>query len=513
MLLADLVATSQSVAATPKRSEKIAALAALLQSLTPDEIEPAVGFLTGEPRQGRIGVGWATLSRRSTRRRRRPASTRSATSTAVIDRIAATTGRGIGGGRASDCSATCSAGPRSEKAAFVVRLLTGELRQGALAGLMADAIATAAEVPAARGAAGRDAQRRPRRHRPRSRSPTGEAGARRHRPRGAARRCSRCSPRRAADRSPRRWPRPGRRRWSGSSTARASRCTAPATRCASSPATSTTSPTGCPRSSTSCAAFPADDVRARRRGDRPRRRRHAPAAFQDTMSRFGRDDAARRHALTLRPFFFDVLHVDGDDLLDRAARRARATCSTELVGEWRVPGDRHRRRRRGRGVPRRRARRRPRRRDGEGARLARTRPAGGARAWRKVKPVRTLDLVVLAAEWGHGRRRGLAVEPPPRRPRPRRRRVRDGRQDVQGPHRRAAHVADRRSLAGDRDATRRPHRVRAARARRRDRARRRAGVDALPGRRRAALRPRARATAPTRTAADADTIDTVRALL
>ena len=40
------------------------------------------------------------------------------------------------------------------------------------------------------------------------------------------------------------------------------------------------------------------------------------------------------------------------------------------------------------------------------------------KAWRKVKPVHTLDLVVLAAEWGHGRRHGLAVEPAPRRPRP-----------------------------------------------------------------------------------------------
>ena len=37
------------------------------------------------------------------------------------------------------------------------------------------------------------------------------------------------------------------------------------------------------------------------------------------------------------------------------------------------------------------------------------------KSWRKVKPVRTLDLVVLAAEWGHGRRTGLALQPPPRR--------------------------------------------------------------------------------------------------
>ena len=65
-------------------------------------------------------------------------------------------------------------------------------------------------------------------------------------------------------------------------------------------------------------------------------------------------------------------------------------------------------------------------------------------AWRKVKPVRTLDLVVLAAEWGHGRRAGLALEPAPRRPRSRRH-VRDGGQDVQGPHRRPARVADQRA--------------------------------------------------------------------
>ena len=63
-------------------------------------------------------------------------------------------------------------------------------------------------------------------------------------------------------------------------------------------------------------------------------------------------------------------------------------------------------------------------------------------SWRKVKPVKTLDLVVLAAEWGSGRRQGWLSQPPPRRPRSRRR-LRDGGQDVQGPHRRAAHLADR----------------------------------------------------------------------
>ena len=63
MLLADLVATSGAVASTRARSTKIAALAELLRRLAPDEVEAAVGFLTGEARQGRIGVGWATVFR------------------------------------------------------------------------------------------------------------------------------------------------------------------------------------------------------------------------------------------------------------------------------------------------------------------------------------------------------------------------------------------------------------------------------------------------------------------
>ena len=61
MLLADVVATSDAVAATRARGAKVRALADLLRALPPGEVEPAVGFLTGEPRQGRIGVGWAAL--------------------------------------------------------------------------------------------------------------------------------------------------------------------------------------------------------------------------------------------------------------------------------------------------------------------------------------------------------------------------------------------------------------------------------------------------------------------
>jgi DNA ligase-1 len=128
-----------------------------------------------------------------------------------------------------------------------------------------------------------------------------------------------------------------------------------------------------------------------------------PHRFQDTMSRFGADDATR-HAMTLAPFFFDVLHLDGVDLLDRTLTE-RAAILAELVGEWRIPAIET-------DDP-----------DTAEAFLADALATGhegvmvkalhsgydaGRRgaAWRKVKPVRTLDLVVLAAEWGHGRRRG-----------------------------------------------------------------------------------------------------------
>ncbi len=62
MLYGELVAASQRVASTTKRSEKVAALAELLRATPPDEIEAAIGLLVGEPRQGRLGVGWVTMS-------------------------------------------------------------------------------------------------------------------------------------------------------------------------------------------------------------------------------------------------------------------------------------------------------------------------------------------------------------------------------------------------------------------------------------------------------------------
>ena len=61
MLLAEVVRTSEAVASTRARLAKVVSLADLLRRLAPDEVEPAVAFLVGRPRQGKVGVGWATL--------------------------------------------------------------------------------------------------------------------------------------------------------------------------------------------------------------------------------------------------------------------------------------------------------------------------------------------------------------------------------------------------------------------------------------------------------------------
>jgi len=134
------------VAATRARKEKIAALAGLLRELPPDEIEPAVGFLTGDARQGRVGIGWATLATVDTAGATQPTLTVHDIDTA-ISTVQATTGAGSAERRRA-VLAELFGRATTDEADFLRRLLLGELRQGALAGIMGDAIATAADVPA-----------------------------------------------------------------------------------------------------------------------------------------------------------------------------------------------------------------------------------------------------------------------------------------------------------------------------------------------------------------------------
>ncbi len=147
MLYGDLVAASQKTAATAKRSEKVAALADLLRETPPDEIVPAIGLLIGEPRQGRLGVGWVTMSNLSVE----PATESSLTIHEVDDtltRVAAIGGSGSQGERMRLMRALWSAATEPEQN-HMYRVLTGELRQGANEGVVADVVAKAAGQPIA----------------------------------------------------------------------------------------------------------------------------------------------------------------------------------------------------------------------------------------------------------------------------------------------------------------------------------------------------------------------------
>jgi len=142
---AEVVATSAAVGSTRSRTAKITALAELLRRLDPDEVVPTVGFLTGEVRQGRIGVGWATLSKVAELRGDTPLLSIGEVD-AAVDVLAGTSGPGSVG-RRHDQLAALFGRATADEADFLVRLLGGELRQGALAGVMTDAVARAAEVP------------------------------------------------------------------------------------------------------------------------------------------------------------------------------------------------------------------------------------------------------------------------------------------------------------------------------------------------------------------------------
>jgi DNA ligase-1 len=145
MLLAALVETSSRVAETTKRLEKIRALAELLRRLPPEEIEIAVAYLSGSTRQGRIGIGYAAL--RDTTGS--PAQT-STLEIADVDRTLQSIAevRGVGAeGRRRELLRSLLERATGDEQHFLIRLLAGELRQGALEGIMADAVAKASGLP------------------------------------------------------------------------------------------------------------------------------------------------------------------------------------------------------------------------------------------------------------------------------------------------------------------------------------------------------------------------------
>jgi DNA ligase-1 len=146
MQLYNIVTTSRRVRETSARSEKIRHLAACLRRVEPDDIATAVALLAGEPRQGRIGIGPATL-RAATPPDGAP---RQELTLAEVDlilgRIAQTSGAGSATDRARMIGELFARATRDEQD-FLLRALLGELRQGAVEGLMVDAVAQAAELP------------------------------------------------------------------------------------------------------------------------------------------------------------------------------------------------------------------------------------------------------------------------------------------------------------------------------------------------------------------------------
>src|SRR5919198_2356552 len=146
MLLATVAEVSDAVAATSARTQKVALLAAALRGLTPHEAEVVVSWLSGALPQRQIGVGWASL-----RVLPAPAGQPSLSVTEVDEALPAI-GHSAGPGsqerrrrRLAEVFAAATAAEQD----FLRRLLSGDLRQGALAGIMTDAVGKAAGVPLA----------------------------------------------------------------------------------------------------------------------------------------------------------------------------------------------------------------------------------------------------------------------------------------------------------------------------------------------------------------------------
>jgi DNA ligase-1 len=401
MRLAHLAATSRAVGAVSSRLEKIETLAALLRTLEPPDVPIAIPILSGELRQGRLGVGSAAIGES---RGAPPAGAPTLTLTEVdevFDRVARARGAGSTRERVQLLRDLMRRATADEQD-FLVRLLFGELRQGALEGVLADAVARAASVPAARvrraammagnlgdvatallveGPEGltRFAVAVFRPVQPMLADAAEDVGAALDRLGDAVLEHKLDGARIQVHRS-------------GDEVRVFSR--------------NLHNVTGAvPEVVEVARSLPAreliidGEVITLDPAGRPR-------PFQVTMRRFGRrlDVDALRRELPLTPFFFDALVLDGHPLLDvPQAERFQALAGiaprfvvSHVVRPSRAEAERFAQQAWRHGH------------EGVMAKALDARYAAGTRgsAWLKVKRAHTLDLVVLAAEWGHGRRRG-----------------------------------------------------------------------------------------------------------
>lgn len=149
MDLSELVATSAAVAATSSRLDKIARLADLLRRFSPSEVPVGVAYLTGTLRQNRIGVGGAVIRGAADAPPAAASSLTLAEVDAVFERVASVRGSGSTAARMQLLRELFGRATDAEQD-FLVRLLYGELRQGALEGVLLEAVARASAIPVAR---------------------------------------------------------------------------------------------------------------------------------------------------------------------------------------------------------------------------------------------------------------------------------------------------------------------------------------------------------------------------
>ncbi|HYZ91980.1 MAG TPA: ATP-dependent DNA ligase [Actinomycetota bacterium] len=392
-LFADVVAASSEVASTSSRSKKIGVLADLLRRLKPDEVGVVVGFLSGAARQGKVGIGYAAVYRIEVEHAATPV-LEVLDIDCAIDEVQRTTGPGSAGTRREILEGLLGRATAGE-ADFIRRLFTGELRQGALAGLMIDAIAKASEIKV-------DIVRR-------ALMLSGDL--------------------------------PGTAELALTHGEDALRAVGFEIFRPILPMLASTAPdvaTAIDGLEAASVDWKLDGIRIQihRRDDEVRIYTRGlnditgslpgivdavraleprtlvcdgeaigmwgegPASFQETMSRID----TQSQPAGIVTFLFDVLHVDGEDLLDTPLRDRLATLE-RIAPKLRIPGVIT-------GEP------------SEAQRVYEESLAAGhegvvvkdasstyiagrrGKAWRKVKPHETYDLVVLGAEWGHGRRRG-----------------------------------------------------------------------------------------------------------
>jgi DNA ligase-1 len=400
MLLDEIARVSGQVAATSARNRKTALIADALRALRPEEVPIAVAYLAGELPQGSIGVGWASL-----RALPSPAAEpvlELLDADAAVDRIASISGKGSQALRKAAVAELFGRATEREQR-FLRSLLLGELRQGALEGVMLDAVAKAADVPPAEvrraamlagdlrevaaAALGADEQGLGR-FRLTLLRPVKPMLAQTAEDLDGA--LERLAPPVAVE-----WKLDGARiqvHRLGNEVRAYTRNLADMT-------------SRVPEVVEAVLALPVEAVVldgeaiALKEDGTPHR-------FQQTMSRFGSGtEAAAAMRVPLSALFFDVLHVDGEDVLDRPAGERR-----EILERMVPPGNL---------VPRvvaetpaetEQALADALAHEHEGVMVkALDAPYEAGRrggSWLKLKPTHTLDLVVLAAEWGHGRRQG-----------------------------------------------------------------------------------------------------------